>query len=83
MIYQNQHSQAGFVAQRLMSEKLKVKQNLLRLQFQQNYRSNQNYNQKILLKLQTVCDVCGEPLTVIKKEKRRKLVIIPAQVLES
>ncbi|MEE1282292.1 MAG: IS66 family transposase zinc-finger binding domain-containing protein, partial [Acutalibacteraceae bacterium] len=26
-----------------------------------------------------ICDVCGEPLTVMKKETRRELVIIPAQ----
>ncbi|MEE0686257.1 MAG: IS66 family transposase zinc-finger binding domain-containing protein [Lachnospiraceae bacterium] len=26
-----------------------------------------------------ICDVCDEPLTVMKKETRRKLVIIPSQ----
>ena len=26
-----------------------------------------------------ICDVCSEPLTVIKKKTRRELVIIPAQ----
>lgn len=26
-----------------------------------------------------ICDVCGKPLTVMKKETRRELVIIPAQ----
>ena len=26
-----------------------------------------------------ICDICGEPLTVMKKETRRELVIIPAQ----